>query len=351
MKKIKIKILYYNVPLTNESNHFILKVLKKYYNVELSENPDYIFYNESGYEYLKYDCIRIFYTGENITPNYNLCDYAISHDYLTFEDRHYRLPLYLITVFYNEDELKIAGEDYLTKQTVFTKEDLNRKTDFCSFVYSNYRAEKEREVIFNLLSGYKKVNAGGGFLNNIGGRVKNKLEFEMKHKFSIAFEGSSRSGWTTEKIVSSLVAKTIPIYWGNPNIGKEFNTKRFINCHEYNSFEDVLKRVEEIDNNDELYLQIINEPINVPGYNYEDVQKGFDTFLKNIIDQPIDKAKRRTVNPVYAKNLTKNELLLSKYSAINATLLKIIATIYQPFKKIHIFEKLKLLYFKKIDGR
>lgn len=351
MKRIKVKIYYYGSPVTLESNHFILNILKKYYEVELSDNPDYIFYNESGYEYLKYDCIRIFYTGENMTPNYNLCDYAISHDYLTFEDRHYRLPLYLITVFYNEGELELAGENYLTKKINFTKEVLAKKTDFCSFVYSNYRAEEERKTIFELLSKYKKVNAGGGFLNNVGGRIKNKLEFEMKHKFSIAFESSSRSGWTTEKIVSSLVAQTIPIYWGNPSIGREFNTKRFINCHEYNSFEEVVERIKEIDNDDELYINMINEPINVPGYNYEDVKKGFEFFLKNIIDQPIHLAKRRTINPVLERILTKNEIILSKYTARQSLILKIMATIYQPFKKIPFFEKMKYSYFKKIDQK
>lgn len=346
MKKIKIKICGYD-SADVIADHFIFKTLSKYYDVELSEDPDYVFYHESNYEYLKYDCVRIFYTGENVSPNFNLCDYATGFDYIDFEDRYYRLPLYLIKVFYSEDEIKIAGDDYLGKQAPFTKEDLAHKTGFCSFVYSNYRAEEQREVIFNKLSEYKKVSAGGGYLNNIGARVDNKLKFEMEHKFSIAFENSSRSGYTTEKIVNSLVAKTIPIYWGNPNIGKEFNTKRFINCHDYSSFDDVLARVIEIDKNDDTYLGVLNEPIVAEGYDFDEVKKGFELFLTGIIDQPLALAKRRTINPVRANEMRKYETIVSIYVRNKEIVIKLLAIFYKPFKHIRVLENLKHSYFKK----
>lgn len=63
VKKIKIKICESNRDNEFFKNHFIYKILEKYYDVELSENPDYLFYNDTSYEYLKYNCIRIFYTG------------------------------------------------------------------------------------------------------------------------------------------------------------------------------------------------------------------------------------------------------------------------------------------------
>ncbi|MFA5997329.1 MAG: glycosyltransferase family 10 [Candidatus Paceibacterota bacterium] len=346
MQKIRIKICDYGKNKVT-SDHFIIGALSKYYEIELSENPDYLFYHEAAYDHLKYDCIKIFYTGENISPNFNLCDYAISFDHLTFEDRHYRLPLYLIKVFYNKDEIQLVGNDYLNKSDLFTKNELAHKTGFCSFVYSNYRAEEQRKIIFDKLSEYKKVDAGGGYLNNIGGRVNNKLEFEMKHKFSIAFENSSRSGYTTEKIVSSLVAKTIPIYWGNPNIGNEFNTKRFINCHDYASFDEVLVKVKELDNNDELYIKMLNEPIVAAGYNFDEVKNGFDLFLKNIIDQPLHLARRSTINPVRSAEMQKYETIVSKYVTGKAILHKIMALFYKPFKKLAFFEKLKYMYFRR----
>ncbi|MEI7498659.1 MAG: glycosyltransferase family 10, partial [Candidatus Falkowbacteria bacterium] len=256
MKKIKIKICDYDQSDEFSFGYFICGVLGKYYEVELSEEPDYLFYNEATYEYLNYDCVRIFFTGENITPNFNFCDYAIGFDWLNFGDRYFRLPLYLITVFYSKDELVLAGDLDFKTQINFSAEDLTKKSGFCSFVYSNYLADNSRKDFFDRLNKYKKVDAGGKYLNNVGGRVANKLEFEMSHKFSIAFENTSRSGYTTEKLVASLAAKTIPIYWGNPDIGREFNTKRFINCHEFNDFDEVVARVKKIDNDNQLYLNI-----------------------------------------------------------------------------------------------
>lgn len=44
-------------------------------------------------------------------------------------------------------------------------------------------------------------------------------------------------------------------------IEKEFNTKAFINCHDYQSFEDVLEYIRYLDNNDEAYLEVMRTPV------------------------------------------------------------------------------------------
>ena len=189
-----------------------------------------------------------------------------------------------------------------------------------------------------------KVNAGGAYLNNIGGRTDNKLGFEMKHKFSIAFENSSRSGYTTEKLPTALSAQTIPIYWGNPEIEKEFNGKRFINCHAYDSFDEVVERVKEIDNDDELYLSIINESP-IAGYDFDKARSGVESFLRNIIDQPLSYAGRRHINPVRAKQLEKSEKLVTQQLAKETRRKRFLASLYRPFKGIAFLEKFKEKYF------
>src|SRR3989344_741061 len=341
MKKIRIKICNFDPNDKFLYGYFLLGILKKYYDVELSEDPEYVFFHESTYDYLKYGGIRIFYTGENISPNFNLCDYALGMDFMAFGDRYYRMPIYLISQFYSDAELALAESPDFTRQKPFTKEDLAKKTGFCSFVYSNYLADPERQEIFDKLSAYKKVDSGGAFLNNIGGRVKNKLAFEMEHKFSIAFENSSSSGYTTEKLTNALVARTIPIYWGNPDVAKEFNQDRFINCHAYKNFDEVAARVKEIDQNDELYLKIINEPIAAPGHDFEAVRQGLENFLRHIIDQPLNGAKRRKVSLARAAALAAAEAQEAKYLKRRNSFKKLLARLYKPFKKIAFFEKWK----------
>ena len=51
-----------------------------------------------------------------------------------------------------------------------------KKKKFCCFVVSNSKASK-RIDFFHKLSKYKCVDSGGGILNNVGGRVENKLDF------------------------------------------------------------------------------------------------------------------------------------------------------------------------------
>lgn len=344
MKKIKIKICRYDPNDQCSYGYLIVSLLKKHYDIEFSEDPEYLFYNEGDYEHLNYQCIKVFYTGENIHPNFNFCDYAISFDYLDFEDRHYRLPIYLVATFYREKELALSSGHDFTEQKPFSQADLSAKTGFCSFVYSNYLGDGSRKAFFDRLNGYKKVSSGGKYLNNTGSPVDNKLEFETKHKFSIAFENSSRSGYTTEKIVTSLMAKTIPIYWGNPRIHEEFNEGRFVNCHRFASFDEVVARIKEIDNNDELYIKMMNEPIKT-NYDFKSILNGFENFLRHIIDQPLEEARRNRINPARAAELEENEKVAARHISKKAATRKVLAKLYQPFKKIKALEKMKQKMF------
>lgn len=347
MKKIRIKICEFNFSNEVLKEHHIYKILKKYYDVEFSDDPEYLFYNDSSYEYLKYDCVKIFCTGENIHPNFNLCDYAIAFDYMSFGDRYYRYPLYLYAVFYTKEELARGIDTDFTKSEVFTREDLAKKTEFCSFLCSNYLADDIRWTFFDKLSKYKKVNSGGRYLNNVGGPVYNKLEFEEKHKFTIAFENSSNQGYITERLPASLAARTIPIYWGDPQIGNEFNEKRFINCHSYKNLDEVVERVKEIDNNDDLYLSIINQPATTDTYSFKEARQGLENFLRHIIDQPLSSAKRIKINTAKAREFEKKEMMAARYIERQNKIKKMLAQIYRSFKKIKFLENLKHKYFRK----
>ena len=82
-------------------------------------------------------------------------------------------------------------------------------------------------------------------MNNQGGMVKDKLAFLNKYKFTIAFENSRHSGYTTEKLVEPIPGGRYPdFYWGNRAVDMEFNTRSFVNCHEYDSFESVIEEIE-----------------------------------------------------------------------------------------------------------
>ena len=97
--------------------------------------------------------------------------------------------------------------------------------------------------------------------NNMGGRVENKQELVSQSKFTIAFENSSRSGYSTEKIIEPLLCGSIPIYWGDPDIALDFNPDCLINVHDFESFEDVVDHLRRVDQDDRLWETYATAPI------------------------------------------------------------------------------------------
>lgn len=266
----------------------ILAFVEDRYDFEITnpKDADYVFHSIDGYDVLKYNGVRIFVSGENVTPNFAICDYAMTFEKLSFRDRYIWLPL-----------IKLYSEDYatLTRPRPEPKSILQQKTDFCAYVMSNTsNSAMERERIFDLLSEYKKVNSGGRWRNNVGGRVPDKLAFQSNHKFVIAFENCSYPGYLTEKFAQAAAANAIPIYWGDPAISEIFNPRAFINCHDYSSFEEVVERVKEIDQDDDTYLQMLAEPWFVDNVEPEPLRdETYAEFLCNIFDQPLHAAYRR----------------------------------------------------------
>lgn len=281
MKKIYIKFVDFYKGFQPEDNDFV-DFLRERYEVVFSDKPEYLFYSCFGNEHLKYDCIRIFYTGECMTPDFNECDYAIGFDRLSFSDRYIRIPLY--NMFQYRKEYK-----ELFETRVFSEQDIKQKTVFCNFIYSNCFAEDERTNFFYRMSKYKTVLSGGRYLNNVGGAVKDKRKFQEKSKFTIAFENTSYPGYCTEKLMEAFVAGTIPIYYGDREVAQDFNEEAFINCHRYPDFDAVVERVKELDEDDSLYLKMLNQaPIKT--FLKEETLK---QFLYNIVEQEYEKAARR----------------------------------------------------------
>ena len=301
MKKIKVKFCdFWNG--FNSNDNFIVDILSQTFDVVQSDNPDYIFYSDFGYEHLKHKCIRIFYTGENIVPDFNIADYAIGFHHIDFNDRYIRYPLYLL--YKNSIEMIVNRQKERFKSC--------EKPKFCNFIYSNPEGDQSREIIFNKLNAYKKVDSGGKYLNNIGYNVVNKYEFQKVCKFSIAFENSSTPGYSTEKILEAFAAETIPIYWGDPNIDTDFNGNAFINCHKYSSFDDAVERVIQIDNDDNLYKKILQENVFSKLDFIENKKIELSEFLNNIFIQDYEKAFRR--NRVFRGKIYENNISALPYA-------------------------------------
>lgn len=295
------------------TDNFIYNALKEHFEVNvldvknitsLSDQVEYLFYGDFGYEHLKYSCIRIYYTGENIFPNFNECDYAIGFEYINMPERYIRFPLYLANY---KDDFELAKNKHINIDY-----NLSKRNFCCMVVSNNWHCSNEREYFFHKLSGYKKVDSGGRYLNNINlpDGVPDKNKFQMEYKFSICFENSSSEGYCTEKILQGFAAKTIPIYWGDPSVASQFNSGAFINCHDFNSFDEVIEKIIEIDSSSELYLKMLS----TPAFNenlMKEKQEKFHEWLFSIFLKKYTEAFQRKL---YGLNRQKEEGLLKLLS-------------------------------------
>lgn len=309
-KKIKIGFDGFWTGFDPEHNYFT-DMLRKYYDVEISKKPDYLFYSVFSDNYINYDdAVRIFFTGEYQIPDFNLCDYGIGFDYLDFGDRYLRMPLYVI---YAEDFLNRAQKRGGMIDAPQIRE------QFCSFVYSNNRADKIRADFYNKLSEYKKIASGGRYMNNVGGPVTDKMAFESNCKFSIAFENCSYPGYTTEKLLGAFAAGTVPIYWGDPRILEVFNEKAFISVNAFENIYDVIDEIKRIDADDEAYCEMLSQPVFKDENHVDSMRSNLETFVVSVIEQDKRSAFRRN-RSMRGYNY---ELFFKRYGNLNMQLKKI----------------------------
>lgn len=283
MLKIKIKFTDFWEDQNNCSSSFY-KFLSNRFDIELSDYPDYIIYSVFGFEHLRYDCIRVFFTGEQVCPDFDIADYAIGFERMTFDDRYIRFPLFALG--YSPEKLALVESEY--QRISFDK---FNKREFAVFTYSNSKATSSRDVFYHKLSRLKQVTSPGKHLNNTGFFIANKVEFESKFKFSIAFENTSYVGYSTEKILDSFAANTIPIYYGDETIEYDFHPESFINLHKFDNFDEAIEYILTIENDHERLQKMLNhKKFKDHVYLY---QNQLLDFFDNIFGQELSQAKRR----------------------------------------------------------
>lgn len=273
---MKLKVRFTDIPWDfNPLDNCYIHALKRRYDVEISDEPDLVFYSVFGKDFFSYPkSIRIFLANEPVIPNFNDCDYAVGWDSISFGKRYIRQPP---LVGFGEESVY----DLLHNRKDMRESALERR--FCNFVYSNATngiGAKLRIRFCQQLAEYNPIDCPGTVLNNMKAGVepryyqknkydakrfnrdwaRSKIEFLRNYKFTIAFENVSLPGWTTEKLIHPLIANSIPIYWGNPKASEFFNPKAFINCADYNwDLDAVVKRVIELDNDDEQYMEMLRQ--------------------------------------------------------------------------------------------
>jgi len=259
MKTVKVDFKYFWRPFNLEIFKRRFPHLLPHYNFVLSASPDFLFfssYTKPGnvIPVVRKDCVRIFISGgEPIEVDMSRCDYAFTYKFIE-HDKHCRLPFYVHMLY---------GIDYSPKD-LLKPQNTVEKVKFCNYVYSHITPYRDRFV--KKLCRYKKVDSAGKCLNNMRrlqpGWIK-KLQFLQNYKFTIAFDNEFNTeleGLSGEKIAHPMLVGSIPLFFGNPRIGEDFNSKSFLNLRDFRNEEEFIERIIEVDNDDSLYRSVLEEP-------------------------------------------------------------------------------------------
>ena len=152
---------------------------------------------------------------------------------------------------------KLMAPGHLLRQKIWFKEERIKSIPTRFYLSGNF-------------GGIENINN-----NPILGQDKRPL---FNSQFHICIENTKRNNWFTEKLIDCLRTKTVPIYWGCPNIGNWFNLNGFYIVDNFQEIIDVCNSLNENSYNEKL--KYIEE-------NFEKSQKflTINDRLKNKIEE------------------------------------------------------------------
>jgi hypothetical protein len=223
---------------------FLLRALRVTTPAEVVEPRDaeLLFFSVFGDDHARFVGTKVQYTGENTRPRFDLADFCIGSDFVD-DPRYLRYPFFAAA--YHNDLWSSPPPEPGPAWS-------NR--EFCLFLYSH--ATRERRQVFEALSRYRPVTSPGAFLHNVdvpdlaprtGAWRPSKLRYQRNFRFTVAYENSAYPGYTTEKIVDALLAGSIPIYWGNPEIARDIRLECFIHARDFPDLEALVEHVRRVD--------------------------------------------------------------------------------------------------------
>ena len=261
MKIIRIQLRHYWPGFTIEDFRHTLSFLGDEFRFEESSDPDVVFYSvfQDGRvlprpPVIETRALRVFHTAENVRPDMDTCDYALSFCRDVASPHHLRLPNWIgrMTRFgYHLEDLLRGDEDI---EAIF-----RQKTKFCAFMHR--KEVPFRDSFVHHLSYYRPVECAGECLRNVPTIVpeQKKVEYLKSFKFVMAFENESAPGYVTEKLVDAMLARGVGLYWGAPDVHLDFHPPSFLNLADFDTPVDMVQRIVELDRDDEQYKDLLRQ--------------------------------------------------------------------------------------------
>lgn len=231
-------------------------------NITSHENADIVIFSCFGQQHKTVNrskTKKIFFTGENIRPNFSECDYSFTFDFDDCGGKNIRIPLwYMYIDWFGVNSY--GNPSYLLPPTEFNGKWFNNiKEKSCCTVFSN--PKHERFLIINALTKYMPVECYGKPFGKHTDGEEDKYQKISQYKASICFENGIHSGYVTEKLLHARTAGNLAIYWGHSDVKHDFNPEGFINADDFKTPDDCAHYVNDILNDENKYKEIISKPV------------------------------------------------------------------------------------------
>ena len=190
-------------------------------------------------------CVISGYTGDIYFNNYHFLGSYLSNESSNIGiDLNFKL---------NKSHLANEEKFNLKKQIIFiSKFQKSIKNNKKKNIYSlaDLRYKRQKLAIKFMESGFGYVHGHGwknsyktpdSWQNGNKDWYKDKLEILKDFRFNLCFENTNWDYYVTEKIWHSILAGSLPVYWGNNTIYESFPADSFVDASEFKDDESLIK--------------------------------------------------------------------------------------------------------------
>jgi hypothetical protein len=173
---------------------------------------------------------------------------------------NYFLPIY--TCYYGFSIYNFLKED----RKIISEDEFNNKKNVMSII-SNTNGTFRNSFLLKLMNKINVDNYGKYKRNILNKIISESTWFDPRisdiiknYKFILCMENIGKVGYHTEKIMHGFRNNVIPIYWGDSNCTKIFNSKAYINVNEL-GIEKSIDKIIELSQDIKKYNNMLSEKI------------------------------------------------------------------------------------------
>jgi hypothetical protein len=215
--------------------------------VTAPEDAELLFFSVFGSQNAGFVGTKVQYSGENTRPRWSATDFHIGCNHLD-DRRHVRFPFYaaaMVDPQWSAPSLE-SGPAW-------------RDREFCLLLTSHETGR--RVAAYDAISRYRPVTSAGSVRRTVhppdleprdGKWRPSKLRYQQNFRFTIAYEHTAAPGYTSEKLLDALLARSIPIYCGNPRVDDDVYPDCFINASDFDDLDALVEHVRRVDTDEGL---------------------------------------------------------------------------------------------------